>query len=437
MGLRRKGAGVLLANSLVVSLGLANGVVVIRLVGAEGRGTLVLLSTLVAVLATLGQFGFLASSTYYLRKNIYGERTLIANYAIIIVAFSAICGALIVAGSGVLTSVFFEGTTVGSGLMFLAICALPLIMLTNFVAGLLLAKGKARAYSSLTVVPAFAALLLTLVLVAGFDLGVSGALLATVLSQGLAVVMGALLVARRTRGQSVELSPKTMSDLGRFGMRYYGVILGSQIFKRGDIFLLAYFLDVKAVAYYSVGVSLYEVILSLPRAVSTMVTGETAARPEAKAGAFVARVSRGLLWIMLSGALALALLSYWLIPRVYGADFERARVPALILLASAVLLGFSLSLQNYFTGIGRPGVNAMLSFLAGGVNLALSVALIPREGIIGNAVATLIASGLSLGLFLFWFARVADVPVRSTYFPPPVGLLNFARRAPRLQERGG
>jgi O-antigen/teichoic acid export membrane protein len=271
MGLRRKGAGVLLANSLLVALGLVNGVVVIRLVGAEGRGTLVLLSTLVAVLATLGQFGFLASSTYYLRKNIYGERTLIANYVLIIVAFSVICGALVVAGSGVLTRVFFEGTTVGGGLILLAICALPLTMLTNFVAGLLLARGRAQAYGLLTVVPALAALLLTLVLVAGFDLGVTGALVATVISQGLAVVIATLLVARRTRGQRVELSPRTMGDLGGFGMRYYGVILGSQIFKRGDIFLLAYFLDVKAVAYYSVGVSLYEVILSLPRAVSVMV----------------------------------------------------------------------------------------------------------------------------------------------------------------------
>lgn len=438
MDLRRKGASVLLANWVTVALGLVSSVVVVRLLGAEGRGTLVILATLVIILATLGQFGFLAASAYYLRKGVYGERTLIANYLVVIVAMSVVSGALMVAGSGPFRRLFFEGASVSTGLVLLAMCALPLMMFANFVAALLLAKGEVRAYGSLTVIPSVAGLVLTLALVAGFHLGVTGALLATVLSRALATLIGGVPMLRTTSGQRTELSRRTMSDLARYGLKAYGVILGFQIFKRGDNFLLAYFLDVNAVAYYSIGVNLYEVILSLPRAISGLLAGEAAGGPEQKAGALVARASRGVVWSMAVAALALGFASYWLIPPVYGADFDQARAPALILLASAVLLGFAFNVQNYFIGVGRPGIIAILGLIAGAANLALSIVLIPAAGIVGNALATLLGSGLALTLVLFWFGRLAEVPIRSTYLPPPRGLLGFAKRGvPRLQEPGG
>jgi O-antigen/teichoic acid export membrane protein len=436
--LRRKGAGVLGANWVGVVLGLVSSVVVVRLLGAEGRGTLVLLTTLVLILATLGQFGFLASGMYYLRKGIYGERTLIANYFVVIVVISTVCGASVLAGSGAFRRIFFEGASVSGGLVLLAICMLPLMMFANFVAALLLAKGQTRAYGSLTVIPAVAGLVLTLAFVAGVKWGVAGALLAMVLSRVLAALIGGIPMLRATRGQETELSRRTMSDLSRFGLKYYGVTLGFQIFKRGDNFLLAYFLDVQAVAYYSIGVNLYEVILSLPRAIGGLLAGEAAGGPEQKAGAMVARASRGVVWLMATGALVLGFASYWLIPPVYGADFDQARAPALILLASAVLLGFAFNLQNYFIGVGRPGIIAILALVAGAANLVLSIVLIPPAGIVGNALATLLGSALALALVLYWFRRLAGVPIRSTYLPPPSGLLDSARRGvPRLQEPGG
>jgi len=435
VNLRRKGAGVLLANWIVVPVHLLSGIAVIRFAGAEARGTLIILTTLVAILATLGQFGFPTSGSYYLRQRIYGERTLVVNYLAVVVGVTVLSGALMLTGSDLFDRVFLEGAGDTSALILLAMCGLPMMMFSNFAAALLLAAGRVRAYSFLTVIPAVAGLAMTLMFVAVLDLGVTGALLAIVLSLGVSVLVAALPMLRRTSGQASELTRKTMGDLLRFGLRYYGVTLSFQIFKRGDNFLLAYYLDLTAVAYYSVGVSLYELILTLPRAVSGLVTGETAARAKESAGEFVARASRGVIWVMVAAALVLAPLSYLVIPPIYGEDFTEARAPALILLASGVLFGFTLSLQSYFTGIGRPGFNALLSFPVGALNLVLSVILIPREGIVGNALATLLAAAFSFALFLFWFRRLSRTPLRSTLFPPPFALLHSVkRRLPRLKE---
>lgn len=435
MNLRRKGAGVLLANWIVIPVHLLSGIVVIRFAGAEARGTLIILTTLVAILATLGQFGFPTSGTYYLRQRIYGERTLVVNYLVVVIGVTVLSGALMLAGYGFFDRVFLQGAGDAGPLILLAMCGLPMMMFSNFVAALLLAAGEVRVYSSLMVIPALSGLLMTIVFVAVFDLGVTGALLATVLSLAVAVVVAGLPMLRRTSGEAPEVTRKTMGDLMRFGLRYYGVTVSFQIFKRGDNFLLAYFLDLTAVAYYSVGVSLYELILSLPRAVSGLVTGETAARAKESAGEFVARASRGVIWVMVAAALVLAPLSYLVIPPVYGEGFAEARTPALILLASGVLFGFTLNLQSYFTGIGRPGLNALLSLPVGVLNLVLSVILIPREGIVGNAVATLLASAFSCALFLFWFRRLSLTPLRSTLFPPPFALLHsIKRRLPPPQQ---
>jgi O-antigen/teichoic acid export membrane protein len=434
-GLRRKGAGILLSNGIAIPLQLLSGIVVIRLVGAQGRGTVVLLVSLVTILATLGQFGFLAASTYYLRKEIYTERTLIANYAVVIVVVSVVCGGLVLTGSSLINRLFFGGASISRGVLLLGISPLPLVMFTSFIATLLLAKGEARTYSALIVIPAATSLVLTVAFVAGLDLGVTGALLAALLAQVVAVIVGGVPMLHSTRGQKAKLGWETMNTLGRFGLKYYVVTLSVQIFKRGDHFLLAYFLNLEAVAYYSIGVSLYELVLGVPRGVSGLIAGEAAGQPERSAGRLVARAARSLVWLMAFGALVLGLLSYWLIPPIYGQDFVQARAPALILLAGAVLFGFALTLQNYFIGVGRPGIIAILSLAGGAVNFVLSILLIQSDGLVGNALATILGAGVSAALFLFSFSRRSHVPMRSTFLPPPTDLLVWPwRRPPRMQQ---
>jgi len=418
MSLSRKGAHVFLANWVVLPLQLLTGVVVVRALGAEGKGTLAVIANTVALCAMIGHFSLPAAAIYFVRRGDYGARLLLANYLPVVLAVSAIVAVLALGGGAAwFRATLLPGVVLGTPLLLLGLGAVPFAMVTTFVTTLLLALGDARAYSRLVLTGGILTLGATAAFLFLFQWGLAGALLAVTGAQIVTAIWGMGMVYRRTYREPGDLRWSVFRALFGFGLRQHGASVSSQLFKRSDTYLLAYFLTPRAVGYYSIASIAYEAILSIPRAFAHLLTGEAAGRAGTAAAALVARAARNMLWLMLVAALLVAIPAPWIVPLIYGADFSAAVAPLLVLLLAAVLVGFTICLQTFFVGVGRPGLNGTFTLIAGVVNLVLSVWWIPRYDIVGNAWATALGAVVIAALHLEGFRRLSHLPARLAWMP--------------------
>ena len=412
MSMAHKTAAVFITNWLLLPLQLVMGVLVVRLLGVEGKGVLVILTTSAALVAALGQFGLASAGIYYLQSGRYNERLLLSNYVIVVGLVTLFITLFAVTGGDLFAQAFLEGVEVDPYALSLALMSVPFLMLNSFVSTLLLAKGESWQYAQLTLGFNLMNLVLTLLFVVLLRWGVPGALLASLLSQGMMLAPRLWVVNQSARGLPWWPSWAVLSVMLRFGLKHYMGSVSSLIFKRSNSFLLAYFLGVQAVGYFSVAMTAHETVLSIPRAANSMLQG-AATRAAQDSAALVARATSLIFWLMLVACLGLGLVSPWLVPLLYGPDFAQA-VPAIwLMLGAAVLLGFASNLQAYFTSIARPELSGAFVTIAGLISLLLSLWLIPTMGIAGSALALLLGALVMSILHWTWFIRLSHVPVLS------------------------
>jgi len=413
MTLVRKSMEVFAGRWLLFPLNLLISVIVIRVIGAEGKGILVLLMATVSILATIGNLGAPAAAIYYLRKGVHNQRTLIANFLVLTTIFSLLVWSLFFLHGEWFIRLFLKSVSVSSKLIWLAFFSLPITMLTSFISAIQLGAGLSRFYNQLILSTALINIVATFLLIVVFPFGVTGAVVANILALAIPLGMALRQVIKGTRGCTWKISWGTQLSLLHYGIRHYPATISSMTFNRAGNFILAYFVGIQAVGYYSVAVTVYNAVLSIPRAVNTLLTGEAAALEKSKSALLVAKSTRNILMVMLCATIILTVISPWIVPVLYGADFVRAVTPLIILLIAGLLVGIYATIQTYFSGINRPGLNSTFSIVSCTISIILALVIVPVAGITGMAIAFLLAQFVAFLLFLFWFWRVTGIPIRS------------------------
>jgi len=124
----------------------------------------------------------------------------------------------------------------------------------------------------------------------------------------------------------------------------------------------------------------------------------------------IRRALRANLLVSSTGALLLALGSPFLLPLLFGVEFSDAVLPAIILLVAIVILGFNYVLSDGLRGMGHPGSTSIAEFTGTVVTIAGLVVLLPRFGIYGAAL-TSVLSYLSVAAILYVaFHRYVRLP---------------------------
>jgi O-antigen/teichoic acid export membrane protein len=108
----------------------------------------------------------------------------------------------------------------------------------------------------------------------------------------------------------------------------------------------------------------------------------------------------------LVAAVPLALSAGFLLPTVYGGEFEAAIVPAQILLLGLAGEGVSSVVTAYLYGSGRPGLNSMAMGAGLAITIVLDLLLIPPFGAAGAAVASSAAYLAVMSVLLILFFRL-------------------------------
>jgi O-antigen/teichoic acid export membrane protein len=236
---------------------------------------------------------------------------------------------------------------------------------------------------------------------AGDDLAIVVSLLAA--DVGTVVLAARRLARRGSFRDAARPSAAVAREVAGYGMRAQvgGVIVLMNL--RLDFIILNVFAGPAVLGVYAIA-SKFAELLKIPGMALTYVLYPQFAR-DGKAAA-IARARRLIPRVaLLLGGLSLPLLATagWIIPAVYGSQFDDAVAPARIIIVGLALDGVAGVITGLFYGIGRPGLNSWAMGAGLVVTVALDLLLIPGLGASGAAVASAVAYlAAALALVVFF-----------------------------------
>jgi O-antigen/teichoic acid export membrane protein len=415
--------GTSLASTIV---GLATSVLVARAAGPEGKGSYDLALATAVLLSTVFGFSLAGGITFVVAKGIANLNRLLA----IVVGFPAVQG-LVVAGLLLALERTWLGPTLlgeGRGLQLLPpIAALVgLLSLIAYLRAVLVgwqrfvdANWRDLGWRVATLV----AMLLAVWLAASSSRRVGAFDLiwaAVAAAAATAFVLLVTIVWGMPQGgpTTVDRSRSGIREAVGFSLPAYAGNVAQFLNYRLDLFLVGLFLGVGGVGLYALAVSLGQLLWIVSNAAAAVLFPRVSAAPSPQAAAAeAAQIARVALWLTVGGSAALAASATLLVPAVYGAAFRPSVEPLLWLLPGITAFSVTNVISAYVAGVGRPGLNAMVSLLGVAVTVPLDLLLIPRLGISGAALASTLSYSISTIATLVVFSRIGATSLTSALRP--------------------
>lgn len=250
--------------------------------------------------------------------------------------------------------------------------------------------------------------------------GVEGAMVATVGSEVLGLLVVLALIARRTGRQHGPALQVTGSDLGTSGL----TVVGLWLFTSVDLLLARHHLSGGAAGGYVAAATLARCILAIPAAVVAVAVPRFAASSLGEAGATLKRVLFAVAGVGLAGALPLVAFP----GPVQEVLFGRPLAPAALVRALALVAVLSsLATAGTYFNLARGHREALIPWLGALLEIALISANHDTVGQVatGSALATLPTLAL-LGLLVRRRLLAGDTVDPPRHQPDPEPLFDVA-----------
>lgn len=249
------------------------------------------------------------------------------------------------------------------------------------------------------------------------------AALTMILSQFSSMFVALIAVWRQLR-PTWKPSWTTWKQTFHYGMRDYPGAVADFATLRMDQLLLGGLASSAAIGLYVVAVRISEITAVLASSVGDAMMPEMAASKEAlKADKLLARSLRLTVYAHLAVLVPLWLAAPYLLKFVYGESFLAAGSTLRVLLLASVVLSVGGIIASGLNGFGHPGLSTIARVASAIVTVVALLTLLPRFGIVGVAVASLIGYSVmllvaffclvhkrQLGFWSYLRPRLADIP---------------------------
>ncbi len=223
-----------------------------------------------------------------------------------------------------------------------------------------------------------------------------GALLGYALSLGLAAAVGGIIIYWRYYRSSPRAPRESglRRRIGEYSIPITATSTANVLDKQVDTILIGFFLTPAAVGFYTVAKQVIESVeapmASLGFTLSpTYEVQKEQGNADTAARLYEAALTNGLL-VYVPAAAGLVLVAEPFVELVFGAEYLEA-VPVLQVFALyAVLLAITNITSNGLDYLGRARARAVAKGITAVANVVLNIILIPRHGVVGAAVATVI-----------------------------------------------
>jgi O-antigen/teichoic acid export membrane protein len=188
-----------------------------------------------------------------------------------------------------------------------------------------------------------------------------------------------------------------------YGLKSHSGSIAGLVNASADQAIIALFLAPAALGLYSIAVTITGLIGLLASSLGLVVFPAVAGtKSHAERRRQLSEFVRASFVMSALLAAALALATPFLIRLFFGPAFTPATHVAQVLLLAAVFLGMNRVLGEAVRGFNKPLIPGLAEGIAALVTLASLAALLPVLGIMGAAIASLLAYGTSLG-YMVWF----------------------------------
>jgi len=411
MGLARKSLLVIASSWATTLLSFIQGVVVIAYLGASGRGEIVVFHSLAAIMAFLLSFGLPASAVYFSRREIFSLQVILVSYTSILLPILLLVTAFALCNFD--TILIFTGwPTPSVETMVLVMLSVSFLTCSNLGSSMLLAAGRAKPVAMINVAKVFSAVIFSYVALVHFSVGVRALIVGFVFLELCAAVSAVYLILpqRLVLGSASILD--CQKSLISYGLRAYPSPALPNAQTHYANLVVARLVGADAVAYLALAASVYQVAVSFVKPVASLLVGEVVAKGYQNPHRRILEVTLIVTYGTAIIASALALLSYYFVPLVYGEDFSAALAPIFLLLLAAILVNSSAILQLICHVSGRPEIQSYLSISGALMLLTLLPPLVDFGGLNGAIWLILFVRLLLSAATIILFKGAYDVSYR-------------------------
>jgi len=388
-----------------------------RALGTEDYGRYALAILVPTLFAQLLSLGVAPANVYYLGRKKARLSTAFRATLRLWLTLSLVGTAIAAIAIAAFGAQVFPG--VPKRFLAYAAAAYPLALLHVLLVSLLLGVQDFKRYNQLLFLTPAVTLFGAVVAVGFADLGVTGAIMAFALGQGVGVALGIAYLgaggAHPTKRQSQAYSRACLG----YGIKAHMSNVMMFVNYRLDLFLINLFLGPATTGVYVVAVQMAEKLWILSQVSSTVLLPRLAElyRNEDARRWLTPVVAR---WVGYGGLLLAGILAIVIEPVVrlaFGIDYTDASMALLLLLPGIVAFNFLRVLAADIAARNHPGLNAITAGVTLIVNLVGNLLLIPLLAMNGAALATSIAYATTATLTVIFYAQLSGNSWMAPFVP--------------------
>lgn len=253
---------------IVLAAGTLANIILARSLGPEGKGIIYLIVLVAQTLFIFASLGVSNAVVYFVAKKQYSPTQIASNSLSLAFLISVIFGILYYIFLPGITQLFLKH--IDLKFLHLAFALFVIMIFTAYLGSIPHGLQKIKQASSVYILQTVSRLGFIIVLVVFLKMNVAGALMATVASFLVGLVLAVFLVLKVTTiGFAINF--KIIKELIAFGVKNQIGAVAQFLNYRFDAFLVKLFLSTASVGLYSVSVLLAELVGYIPNAVSLVL----------------------------------------------------------------------------------------------------------------------------------------------------------------------
>lgn len=215
----------------------------------------------------------------------------------------------------------------------------------------------------------------------------------------------------------LHLDWTSMKSFFTYGIKSYLQILTGHLIYQIDLYLIAYLLSAKQVAFYSIAVGVATLLWYLPNTIGVVLFPTLSSiHNDEEIHMFSAEVCRHTLFITCIGAVGLGLAGKYLILFFFGAEYIESVNAMLFILPGIVAMSIYKVLTRNFSSRNRQQVSIIAAAISLVVNIGLNFILIPKYGIEGAAIASTISYIIAGAILVLVVKMESGISLREMLF---------------------
>lgn len=424
--------GVFSARAAWTVLGTIIGVILARHLGPDDRGVFALFVLIPSTVVTFVKLGITQANVYFINREKVPAGKVASNSAVLALVLGSSVAAMVWLSRNYLQVSILKG--VPTWAVAFALARVPLVLLDDYLYGVLQAQGHFRLYNIRQLVSEVLRLSAMVLAFYWYHLGL---LAAVVIQFGVNVfnIIWLVVTVQQVVPFRLTLDRALLKRQLTFGLKSYVQTLTGHMLLRSDIYLVNLYLSHAEVAYYSLALRFTEMVLEIPQAVGIVLYPKLASLPEDEVHRLTAQACRRTLLLTAVCSIFIVLLGPYVIVWWYGEAYARAAEPLIWASVGAMAMSIFVILTRDFTSQNRQFVNIAAGIPALVLNVGLNLLMIPTMGIVGAAMSTALAYSIACVILLTLFVPRARLPLRMVLIPQSADLRFFADLAVKALRR--